>query len=66
MQEVISRNGNDYQVIFYPGFGGQMLVFFPGIELIVVITAGNFETDSKSENFKIIEKYIIPSVISLK
>lgn len=62
MQEIISINDQNYPVYFHPGYGGQILAVFPGEEMVVVIMAGNYETDSRTENFRIFEKYIIPSV----
>jgi CubicO group peptidase (beta-lactamase class C family) len=52
----------------YPGFyglgrGGQNLIVFPGLDLVIVVTASNYYNDSyfnDSSNFVL--KYIVPSL----
>ena len=43
------------------GWGGQEIMVFPKLGMVVVFTGGNFL--SKTPPFKILEKYIIPAVL---
>ena len=42
------------------GFGGQHIMVFPELNTVVTFTGGNYLT--KRPPFKIIEKYILPSI----
>lgn len=49
---------------FVPGDGGQLLSVFPGLDMLIVLTAGNYGTDVKSVCFSMIYNYILPAVVS--
>ena len=42
------------------GWGGQVIMVFPQLEMVVVFTGGNYTV--KSKLFEIIEKYVLPSI----
>jgi CubicO group peptidase (beta-lactamase class C family) len=43
------------------GWGGQVIMVFPELDMVVVFTGGNYTTRSKL--FKIVERYILPATI---
>lgn len=60
---------NDTDLFMGYGYGGQFIVVFPELDLIVVSTAKNdvapdISTIQEWEIFEIISKYILPSIIS--
>ena len=62
---------NDYDLFMGYGYGGQFVVVFPSLNLIVVSTAWNqvypdTATIQEWAIFDIISHYIVPSVISDK
>lgn len=46
------------------GWGGQYVFVFPELQLVVSSNAGNFEYKPERYLFEMIEKYIIPAVLS--
>jgi CubicO group peptidase (beta-lactamase class C family) len=42
------------------GWGGQKIIIFPEIEMVVVFTGANYT--SEINNFRILEKYIFPTI----
>ena len=42
------------------GWGGQTIMVFPDLNMVVVFTSGNYA--SKSKLFKIIERYLLPAI----
>jgi CubicO group peptidase (beta-lactamase class C family) len=50
------------RVIFAPGDGGQFIAVFPSREMVVVITAGNYGTDTTSTYKKLIRNHILPAL----
>ena len=42
------------------GWGGQVIMVFPELDMVVVFTGGNYTT--KSKLFKLVEKYILPAL----
>jgi len=55
-----THDGKEINLYSASGFGGQHIMVLPEVEMVVVFTSGNFL--SKRPNFKILEKYIIPSI----
>jgi CubicO group peptidase (beta-lactamase class C family)/dienelactone hydrolase len=47
---------------FVPGDGGQLLAVFPELNMVVVLTGGNYGRDAKSVCFSLIRQYILPAV----
>jgi len=46
------------------GNGGQKIVLWPSLELVVVMTGGNYNTNSPSNALAI--KYILPSITTAR
>ena len=42
------------------GWGGQEIMVFPELEMVVVFTGGNYA--AKSHLYKIIRRYVLPAV----
>jgi CubicO group peptidase (beta-lactamase class C family) len=42
------------------GWGGQEIMVFPGLDMVVVFTGGNY--DKKTELYEIVENYILPAI----
>lgn len=51
---------NSGNMFYAGGWGGQYIMVFPEINTAVVFTGGNYT--SKTNNFKILEKYILPAI----
>ena len=56
----LKHNGEDILMYRANGWGGQVIMVFPERDMVVVITSGNFA--SKSRLFKLVNKYILPSL----
>ena len=48
---------------FVPGDGGQLLAVFPDLDMVVVLTAGNYGQDDKSVCFTMIRQGLLPAVL---
>jgi len=48
---------------FVPGDGNQIVAVFPELNMIVVLTAGNYGKDPKSVYCSIFEEFILPAVM---
>ena len=44
------------------GAGGQVITVFPELDMVVVITGGNYETD-EGQPFQLMERFILPAVL---
>jgi CubicO group peptidase (beta-lactamase class C family) len=55
-----SRSGNTIHMYAASGFGGQHIMVFPELNMVVVFTGGNYLT--KRPPFKILKKYVIPAI----
>ena len=44
------------------GGGGQVIAIFPELNMVIVITAGNYEND-EGQSFEIMERFILPAVL---
>ena len=62
MQESISYRNQIYHSFFHPGYGGQILAVCPELKMVIIIMAGNYDSDSKKVNYDIIRRYIIPAI----
>ena len=63
-------NGNKYKTFYAAGNGGQFIFIFPEIELVVVLTGGNYSdygfrssSEIRNQPYYIVNKYILPAVI---
>jgi len=45
------------------GFGGQVIAVFPDLDMVIVITGGNYEND-EGQPFQIMERFILPAVLA--
>ncbi|MFC2145558.1 serine hydrolase domain-containing protein, partial [Actinomycetota bacterium] len=55
-----SDSGKDINVYWAGGWGGQRIMVFPELNIVVVFTGGNWT--SKVQTFKILEKYVLPAI----
>jgi CubicO group peptidase (beta-lactamase class C family) len=55
-----SKSGKKINMYFAGGWGGQNIMVFPELNTVVVFTGGNYTT--KTAQFKILEKYILPAI----
>jgi len=57
----LTKEYSDFVNMFYAGgWGGQNIMVFPELNMVVVFTGGNYT--SKTNNFKILEKCILPAI----
>jgi len=54
--------GRDIQTVEARGNGGQYIFVAPEIDLVVVITSGNFRTGKTRQPEEIMKKYILPAI----
>lgn len=54
--------GNDKNIQIYRanGWGGQVIMVFPALDMVVVFTSGNWA--QKSKLFHLVQKFILPSI----
>jgi len=55
----LSHHGNSLKMFRAGGWGGQEIMVFPELNMVVVFTGGNYA--SKTTLFKLIEEYVIPA-----
>jgi CubicO group peptidase (beta-lactamase class C family) len=55
-----SHSGKEINIYYASGWGGQKIMVFPELDLVVVFTGGNYT--SSNHNLKILEKYIFPAI----
>lgn len=55
-----SHNGSTINMFRAGGWGGQEIMVFPELDMVVVFTGGNYA--SKTKLFKIVENYILKSI----
>jgi CubicO group peptidase (beta-lactamase class C family) len=53
-------NGTETKMYRANGWGGQTIMVFPGLDMVVVFPSGNYA--SRSKLFKIIEHYVMPAI----
>jgi len=58
----LSHAGKTIKMYRAGGWGGQEIMVFPELDMVVVFTGGNYE--KKTSLYKIIERYILPAVTS--
>lgn len=56
----LMHKGNKTKMYRANGWGGQTIMVFPGLDMVVVFTSGNYAARSKL--FKIIERFVLPAV----
>jgi len=55
-------NGFSTSAIFAPGDGGQFIAVLPALDLVIVITAGNYNIDPTLICWSLIENEILPAI----
>mgnify|MGYP001029600185 CR=1 FL=1 len=63
MQVDLKTRGGTVHSYFVPGDGGQLLAVFPDLDMVIVLTAGNYGRDVKSVCFSMIGRYVLPAVM---
>jgi CubicO group peptidase (beta-lactamase class C family) len=56
----LQTEAGEYATYTSTGWGGQRIYIFPGLDMVVVITGGNYVSEDPAR--EIIEEYILPSV----
>jgi len=56
----LDYKGKNIKMYRANGWGGQTIMVFPELDMVVVFTGGNYA--SKSKLFKIIERYLLPAL----
>ncbi|MEJ2152551.1 MAG: hypothetical protein P8Y29_06310, partial [Gemmatimonadota bacterium] len=46
------------------GYGGQYIFVVPGLELVAVVTSGNYRNGRSRQPEKIMERFILPAVLT--
>jgi CubicO group peptidase (beta-lactamase class C family) len=64
MQVDMKYKGNMIHSYFVPGDGGQLLSVFPGLNMVIVFTAGNYGSDVKAVCYNMIYYNILPAVLT--
>ena len=44
------------------GAGGQVIAVFPDLQMVVVITGGNYDND-EGQPFEVMDRFILPAVV---
>lgn len=55
-----NRNGNEVKMYRAGGWGGQEIMVFPELNMVIVFTGGNYNT--KTSLYKLLEKFILPAI----
>jgi len=55
-------NSQSADAYFAAGLGGQRIFVFPSLDMVVVLTGGNYGAEEKDPSDKIITQYVLPSV----
>lgn len=56
-----SHNGGEIKMFRAGGWGGQEIMVFPKLNMVIVFTGGNY--DSKTSLYKLLEKSILPAIL---
>ena len=56
----LSHNGNEIKMFRAGGWGGQEIMVFPELDMVIVFTGGNY--DKKTSLYKLLKKYILPAI----
>ena len=56
----LSHSGNKIKMFRANGWGGQSIMVFPEIDMVVVFTGGNYNANSSL--YEIIEKWVFPAI----
>ncbi len=64
MEMKLNDEGVGERAVFIAGDGGQFIVVFPAIDMLIVITAGNYGLDPTATYWKLIRNEIFPALKS--
>lgn len=56
-----SHRGRQLKAFRAGGWGGQSIMVFPDLDMVIVFTGGNYATNSKL--FKIVKKFVLPAAL---
>ena len=56
----LSHNDGEINMFRAGGWGGQEIMVFPELDMVIVFTGGNY--DSKTSLYKLLEKFILPAI----
>ena len=56
-------DGRSIEYIFVPGDGGQFLAVFPELNMVMVMTSGNYGKSFIPDFFRIVREDILPSAV---
>lgn len=57
-------DGEIYNMYYAAGNGGQVIYVYPEMQLVIVMTGGNYDDDLMFQNQPMIEDYILPSLLN--
>lgn len=63
MQVELKYNEGVIHSYFVPGDGGQILSVFPELDMVIVFTAGTYDSDAKTACYNMIYRYILPALL---
>ncbi len=63
MQVDLKTDHGPVHSYFVPGDGGQLLAVFPDLNMVIVLTAGNYGRDDKSVCFSMIRQGLLPAIL---
>jgi CubicO group peptidase (beta-lactamase class C family) len=55
-----SHSGDNIKMFRAGGWGGQEIMVFPELDMVIVFTGGNY--DAKTSLFKLLERFILPAI----
>lgn len=55
-------NGTTHNMYYAAGNGGQVIYVYPEMELVIVMTGGNYDDNLMLQNRPLIRDYILPSL----
>jgi CubicO group peptidase (beta-lactamase class C family) len=63
-QKTYYYNSQSYSSFFATGWGGQHIIDFPALNLVIVFTGGNYYEAEIISPYDIVSNYILPSIIN--
>lgn len=57
-------NGTTHNMYYAAGNGGQVIYVYPEMELVIVMTGGNYDDNLMFQNRPIIKEYILPAILN--
>ena len=60
---MVTFSGNNMSGYMAAGWGGQYIIVFPDLEMVVIFTQGDFDWNEIDVFYSIFNDYIIPAVL---